>query len=463
MKRLHIILIVILSILMVSLCGILGFYLTNGTGHWMRFGVQVDHIDVKNIDVGSVVTGNIDTGDIDTGDLHTGNTGVEKVDAVGDAQAEESGHFFQWDAGEDYTLVMEETVPAEDIRSLKVWYDTGSNDVLFYLGTGDDILIREYRSSGADESRISTVEEKDGELTVRGGRKAFFSFLSFRTWSAYTEIYLPLDAMKDLEKLQVKTVSGYVLSDIPFANLRDFAVTTTSGDVFFPDVEADEVRASSTSGYIRLASASAEQISVSTVSGDILLDRASGDAKLSTTSGDVFLPEIRGELQVSTTSGDVSLGQVTGDMTLSTTSGEFRLEKGQGELDAGSVSGDIRVDSLDGGFSLNTTSGTLSIAEGRGYGRASSVSGDIRIFLAGLRGNLTISTTSGSMDISLPKEASLELTFDSTSGECNTFFDESLSFNKRGNKAEGRYNGGDNIIDVSSTSGDLLITDYGTP
>lgn len=87
------------------------------------------------------------------------------------------------------------------------------------------------------------------------------------------------------------------------------------------------------------------------------------------------------------------------------------------------------------------------------------MSGDIRIFLDELQGGLDISTTSGDVSLQLPKTASLSLHFSSTSGECVTFFDEELSFNKKGNKAEGQHGGGEHSIDVSTVSGDLSISE----
>ena len=61
----------------------------------------------------------------------------------------------------------------------------------------------------------------------------------------------------------------------------------------------------------------------------------------------------------------------------------------------------------------------------------------------------------------IPDNASFALDFDSTSGECNTFFDDMLTFNKKGNHAEGIYgNSSDSEITVSTVSGDLRITRY---
>lgn len=507
MRRFKIVLIVLLSVIMLSMCAFIGIGISTGRGFWNGFGIH-GGINVESIDVGRIEVGSIGTGDFSVGDMGdmdgAGDVGdVSNVGDVGDAgndgigvtgtgegtaggaaagtmgtdgsdmgvssgqgtdgpAADGSGSqgkdkYFTWNR--HYSLVLEKEIPAEEIRSLKIDYGMNSNDVLFYQGDGEEILVREYMNFTPEKGQISVVEQNGTELEVRGVRRNFFSFFSIGSRDAYTEIYLPDDLAGNLENVDVKTVSGSVLSQIPLAQTGTFHVTTTSGDVFFPGVRAKKTESSSTSGDIRLAYVVTDKAELSTTSGDIMLDQASGEAVISSTSGMVRMQALVGRVRVTTTSGDISLGQVKGDMNISTTSGDIRLQKGQGDLDASSTSGDIRADSLDGAFSLDTTSGTLSIAEGSGFGKAGSVSGDIRIFLADLQGGLDISTTSGDVSLQLPKTASLSLRFGSTSGECRTFFDEELSFNKKGNKASGRHGGGEHSIDVSTVSGDLSISE----
>lgn len=360
---------------------------------------------------------------------------------------------------EDYALVLEKEFSAEGLTNLKVDYGMNSNDVYFYRGEGESVVIREYMNFTPDEKQISSVEEKDGTLLVKGARRNQFWFFSVHAGDAYTEIYLPENLVGQLEGVSVKTVSGEIMSDISFKTRKTFTVSSTSGDFSFPAVEAEEIQASSTSGNIYMETVQAEKTSVSTTSGDIELERAEGDVKISTTSGTVILGRINGDISASSTSGDISMGVADGDMNISSTSGIVRVREGKGTFDGDTVSGDIRIEALDGSFRMNTTSGNVTLAAGNGWGEAETVSGDVKIFLGSLDGDITVSTTSGNVDISLPETASFTLNFDSTSGECRTFFDEQLKFNKKGNQAEGQYGGGENAVRVSTLSGDLRITE----
>ncbi len=291
--------------------------------------------------------------------------------------------------GGNYSLVQEKKFPAQDIRSLKIDYgkgSSGSTDVLFYQGTGDEIIIREYMNYEPGQNQLSAIEQSGGELRITGAGHRFFSFLSISFRGAYVEVYLPAGFAGDMETLTVKTISGEISSKI--------GLTAQGG----------------------------------------------------------FL--------ASTTSGDITLGQVTGSITLSTTSGEIKLEEGEGDLDAESTSGDIRVGSLAGSFRMSTTSGELTVSRAGSFGRAHSVSGDIRVFLEDLTGDLDISTTSGAVDLAFPGTADFRFRFSTTSGECGTFFDEALSFDRKGRNAEGKLGAGTHSVEISTVSGDLDIREF---
>ena len=362
--------------------------------------------------------------------------------------------------GGNYSLVQEKKFPAQDIRSLKIDYgkgSSGSTDVLFYQGTGDEIIIREYMNYEPGQNQLSAIEQSGGELRITGAGHRFFS-IGFR--GAYVEVYLPAGFAGDMETLTVKTISGEISSKIGLTAQGGFLASTTSGDMLFPEVQAEKIQVSSTSGDIRLDSALAEKQDISTTSGDITVEQARGETKISSTSGEIRVSALEGPLRTSTTSGDITLGQVTGSITLSTTSGEIRLEEGEGDFDAERTSGDIRVGSLAGSFRMSTTSGELTVSRAGSFGRAHSVSGDIRVFMEDLTGDLDVSTTSGAVDLAFPGTADFRFRFSTTSGECGTFFDDALSFDKKRKNAEGELGAGTHSVEISTVSGDLDIREF---
>ncbi len=359
--------------------------------------------------------------------------------------------------GADYELALEEEFSSRDIECLTVRYQMNSNDVYFYEGSPDSIVVKEYRNRTSGEQRPSTVELQDGVLTVQGCKYGLASFFGFgNSQYGYTEIYLPPDFSA---RLSVSTASGEIRSEMPLRLEAAMTLSSVSGDITLPQVTAPQIKAGSTSGNITFDQITGE-VQLSSTSGDIRLKGASeGGMSASSTSGSINLEQITGHTRVSSASGDICLGSVEGDVNASTTSGEIRLLGGNGTREADSVSGDIQIDGLNGSFDLNTTSGAILVEKGQGYGSAHSVSGDLRFFLEGLDGDFDASTTSGEVSLKLPETTSFTLDFKSTSGSCRTFFDDFLTFNKRGSKADGSY--GDNPdkkIKVSTVSGDLQIT-----
>ncbi len=321
----------------------------------------------------------------------------------------------------NFDLVLEKEVETASISSLDIQYDI--NDVFFYENTDNTILIKEYMNYTPKKEQISTVEQQGNALIIKGKKqKTTSSFLfGVDTRKAYTEIYLPANFYT---ALSVKTVSGDIRSERDFLQSSAFSASSTSGDIHFPKVEADNIELSSTSGELTLEQALATSIQIGTVSGDILLKYAEGKTHISTTSGNIRIPG------------------------------------GKIDQDINTVSGDINISDTIGVFKLSTTSGDISINGAQGYGKTNTVSGDVRIFLDELNGNLGANTTSGNVDINIPTNASFSLDFSSTSGKCSTFFDDVLSFNKKGTQAKGQYGtANDTSVTVSTVSGDLKITE----
>lgn len=305
-----------------------------------------------------------------------------------------------------YKLALEKELPAEGIESLNVQYDMSSNDVCFYTHQKDTIIVKEYLNFTAEEEQLSTVTVNGNVLKIEGKRRSSGSFFGVNcggsfSGGGYTEIYLPK------------------------AFFADYTVSTISGQIEFNGVEAGELHLSS-------------------VSGDIRVPSATGKAEISTTSGDVFLEKSEGERSIFTVSGDI------------------HLTDSEGALTAGTTSGDIFIDVQKGVVSVNTVSGDVTIWECNDSVEVGTTSGDVKVIARELSGTLSVGTVSGDVTLSLPEEAVFDFEYDSVSGDCDTFFDNELSYNKRGNSAHGVHGtGGQNKVAVSTTSGDLRVFKYG--
>ncbi len=338
----------------------------------------------------------------------------------------------------EYELVQEWEMSPDAITQLRVNYNMNNNDVLIYEGTGDKIVIREYANFEMEDRQRTIVSQEKNELTVQGRNRSFMFFYIGGGRHAYTEIYLPEGFTPDM---YIKTLSGDIVAGRDISEGNSFEVSSTSGDIHFQNVKAESIVACSTSG-------------------EIYFEEAAGIISMSTTSGDIAVQKAVGNVSISTTSGEIMLREAEGNVSASTTSGDITIQGGGGERHVNSTSGEIRLDGVNGKFDLNTTSGDISLGDGTGYGKVHTISGEVRVGLIGIQGNLSVTTTSGDVFLQLPSEAEFAFDFDSASGECETFFDEALSFNKKGTSASGVYgNSADMEVKISTTSGDVWISE----
>lgn len=350
-----------------------------------------------------------------------------------DAKADAKG-------GTEMHLVLEEEVSLSGIDTISVLYDMNSNDVILHAGEGDTLLVKEYIGYEAKESEISTVTVSGSALEIKGKKRGYFGFAGYSDGGGYTELWLPVSYRGNIK---IAMLSGVIISEFDLTLGGTFSAASTSGEIITQDISADRVSFSTTSGDIRAAA-------------------LTGGTDISTTSGRVSVEAISGAASVSATSGDVYISRIEGDADLSTVSGVVAVDAGSGRRGVSTTSGDIRLVWTDGDFDISTTSGEVSVNVEAGAGRIESTSGDIRLELPLLTGNLLIDTTSGEVSVKLSGDNSFEFAVDTTSGGISTFFDDSLTFSKKGNYAQGTV-GNDTQgrrVDIETTSGDVRVAEY---
>ena len=303
----------------------------------------------------------------------------------------------------DYRKALEVEVPAERIDSLNFLFDKNSNDIYFYQNDSEHIYIEEYVNWELSEKEETKVTEANGVLTLDSPKRDNgIMNLGINNRSGYVNVYLP-ESYKG--NMKIETVSGDIDTEMDFI-LGDRA----------------KFKASSTSGDILLLKLEAGNVDISSVSGDVDADAIIGATDISTTSGDIDVTAITGDCNTSTVSGDITFNSVMGKADFSTTSGDVRAEDLSGE------------------------------------GKVNTVSGDIRMHFIKVDGDIYVSTTSGIVDIYIPENMTVDFDASTTSGSIETFFDDVLSFNKKGNHASGTYGDGEAIrMDISSVSGDVSV------
>ena len=157
-------------------------------------------------------------------------------------------------------------------------------------------------------------------------------------------------------------------------------------------------------------------------------------------------------------SGNLSAAAANGVQRLETTSGNITLESAA--LKAGStinsVSGDIRVGQMTGAPYIGTTSGSITVERMEGYGEYTTTSGGIDLTYLAVKGDISVSSTSGTVRLGLPGGLGMDFDARSNSGSIHTPFDGELTVRKR--SKSGSVSGGGVSVQIVTTSGDITVS-----
>jgi DUF4097 and DUF4098 domain-containing protein YvlB len=139
------------------------------------------------------------------------------------------------------------------------------------------------------------------------------------------------------------------------------------------------------------------------VSGDVTTKGSQGEIEASSVSGDVNVSDGVRSVSVESVSGEASASQVNGNLRAETVSGDLRAENVSGNVEASTVSGDIRLVGIQSrDVRTETVSGSVSYAgtiEPSGRYGFESHSGSIRLSIPRNAGaNFSVETFSGSID-----------------------------------------------------------------
>jgi DUF4097 and DUF4098 domain-containing protein YvlB len=231
-----------------------------------------------------------------------------------------------------------------------------------------------------------------------------------------------------------------------------------------------QVHATSDNNNIRL------DVSTTRVSLDLVRSRG-GDTKFEVTvpqgvrvvarvgSGDISIRGTKGEVEVHSQSGDIELEDVAGRLDANALSGEFRARAIVGDIDIGTLGGDIELDDVRGTVDVHTTSGDIRLRNvSSNLVRTKTTSGSI-VYTGVIdpAGRYDFVAHSGDVNLSIPRDASAQVTVATWSGEIESDFPMTLKPGEHGigstttKRLTFDIGGGAARITAESFSGDITI------
>ncbi len=306
-------------------------------------------------------------------------------------------------------------IPVGDIQDIKL--DFRSDSVTILPATGDEIVLEEY-TNRLGEYPVSVSQSGNQLLLQQSGPD--FQLFSFRI--SYTKLYLPRQYQG---ALTASLQSGSLTSEGDLS-LSQCTAQSKSGSLNLQNIESQgDVRLSASSGSVKAGNISAAGlVAAESKSGSVSVGRV----------------ETKGDVSLTSKSGSVKAEAVTAaTLTAQSKSGSVKIESATAEtVEAESSSGSVRVGKLQGQFHLTSKSGSVNLEEGRGAGYAESSSGSVHLQMAELNGDLEAISTSGGVNVTLPKGTGLDFSAETSSGSIHTPFDNDLQFSANDHRAEGQ-------------------------
>jgi DUF4097 and DUF4098 domain-containing protein YvlB len=190
--------------------------------------------------------------------------------------------------------------------------------------------------------------------------------------------------------------------------------------------------------------------------GSISLSKLNGDQSCKTSDGSINVSTIAGNVYGRTSDGDVTIQQVKGTVDAGTSDGNIGLSSIAGDVDASTSDGNIRLDRIKGNISVKTSDGYIDFNEISGSFRASTSDGNIKGNVAELRSELTLRTSDGNINVTIPSQLGLDLDIKGESLDV-PFKNFSGKFDEK--HVRGKSNGG-GIPVVLTTSGGNVTLNY---
>ena len=291
-------------------------------------------------------------------------------------------------------ILSKDYYPANELTSIDC--TLSFEDVTIDSIYGDEFVVE---VSSNNRKLTPDFSFENGKLTVRSNKKHYF-------WGDTCHVYIAIPESATPNTIEVSTASGDI-------DARDFKVETinliaASGDIVVKNVDSEkEFFLKTASGDISAKNINSVVFSAKSASGDVKIMDSKADEFYSTSS-----------------SGNNILEFITSNFLSSSTS--------SGEIETNGITCEY--------FNLDSSSGDITIK-----------------LTQAPKATSTINTTSGSVDIRLPRSSAFEMRVSSNSGTFDDeFYDEEISPRR---EFRSKYNGGGTLIQVHTTSGDINLDD----
>jgi DUF4097 and DUF4098 domain-containing protein YvlB len=311
------------------------------------------------------------------------------------------------DSLQELPLVNTVTLSLAGVENLSISY-ADDEVILRESGTGE-LVVREYMKK--DRSQYHAQVSRSGEtLSVRQGRRPWLS----RSWKARIEIELPRSFR---ENIRISHAGGTLRAEMGLLDYKTIDVSSGSGSVFLRDLSAETVSVRVSSGSMDVADIGGSSF-ISVSSGRLQIGALTGgEHRIKGSSGRTRIGAIRGSSTIELSSGGIAVETIEGNTAIEIQSGNIQITRLAGTShQLRSSSGRTAIEELQGGADIRVSSGSVTIDRFSGEGSFTISSGNIVLDAREITGDLRFTITSGTINLTVPREFPFNLDAVTNSG-----------------------------------------------
>jgi len=194
---------------------------------------------------------------------------------------------------------------------------------------------------------------------------------------------------------------------------------------------------------------------LSTSGGSIQLANLSGKQNFRTSGGSLKIENIKGDITGKTSGGSIQAFNSQGIINLTTSGGSIKLENLDGNVFASTSGGSIKGHSIAGILVAETSGGSINLDDLACKIDASTSGGSVTAVISELTDNVQLSTSAGSVNLTLPKDASADLNLKGF--KVNTDGLSNFNGSNSKGKLDGSINGGGKTVYASTSAGNVNL------
>jgi DUF4097 and DUF4098 domain-containing protein YvlB len=165
------------------------------------------------------------------------------------------------------------------------------------------------------------------------------------------------------------------------------------------------------------------------------------------------------DLQLDTTNGNVGAGGVEGKVEAQSSNGNVRITEVEGNALGQSTNGSVKIKDIEGDAIARSTNGSVELLDIAGSVQASTTNGSVKteIISAKLEKDCHLSTTNGSISVSLPADISVDIDARTTNGKVRVHLPVTIQGEINRRRLQGKINQGGPLLRVRTTNGNITV------